>query len=116
MKTILLLLLLVGATAYFLTREKPGTGPKALAGMSRAQPVIAAIERYRQDRGAYPGAIEDLFPDLAAAIPKEINGHPILYERHGDSFDLTFSYASPLPTHCTFSPGTQKWKCGWLNR
>jgi len=48
------------------------------------------------------------------AVPQQINGHPILYEIRPDGYQLTFSYADPLPVHCTYMPAT-KWKCGWLN-
>jgi hypothetical protein len=113
MKTFLLLVLIIAGAAYYATREKPGSGAKARTGMSRAAPLISAVEAYRTAHSVYPPSLEDLVPDFVGSIPHEINGHPILYERHGSTYDLTFSYLGPLPTHCTFTPA-KNWGCGWL--
>ncbi|MEP6571982.1 MAG: hypothetical protein ABJD11_04775 [Gemmatimonadota bacterium] len=113
MKTFLVLLILIAGVAYLITREKPGTGGKARVGMSRAAPLVNAVEAYRSAHGGYPAALEDLVPDFIGSIPHEIDGHPIIYDRHGSTYGLTFSYMSPLPTHCTFTP-TQTWTCAWL--
>ncbi len=113
MKTFLLFVLIVGSAAWYLTREKPGVGPKATSGFSKSAPLVAGLQAYRSAHNVYPPSLEDLVPDFLGAVPSAINGHPPQYERNGASFTLKFSYATPLPVVCTYSPET-RWKCGWL--
>lgn len=114
MKKLFLLLLVAGAAyvGYLVWKEKPGEGPKASAGKSASQPVIDALERYRFAHNAYPADYEVLSAE-AGGLPSQVLGHPLRYERSGEGYDLTFSYATPLPVHCTYNPAT-RWKCGFL--
>ena len=113
MRTFLLLAIIVGGIAWFVTREKPGTGPKAQTGFAASAPLVAALQAYRDAHNVYPPALEDLVPDYLPSVPSAINGHPPVYQGHGSSYDLKFSYISPLPTSCTYTP-ERHWKCGWL--
>lgn len=114
MKTLLLILAIAGVAYYFLSQQKPGVGPKAEAGFRAAAPIISAIGQFREAKNGPPGVLGELSPEFLAAVPQQINGHPILYEIRPDGYQLTFSYADPLPVHCTYMPAT-KWKCAWLN-
>ena len=109
----LVLRLLLRAACVVVPWGKPGTGGRARVGVSRAGPLGNAVEAYRSAHGGYPASLEDLVPDFVGSIPHEIDGHPIIYERHGSSYGLTFSYMSPLPTHCTITPA-RTWTCAWL--
>lgn len=107
-------LLIVGLAVYvgYLARkEKPGEGPGARAGKLAARPVIDAVEAYRTAHNMYPADLDDLRMENSS-VPRTINGHGIDYDRHGSTYDLTFSYTTPLPVHCTYTP--TRWKCGYL--
>lgn len=114
MKKLFLLVLLAGAVylGYLAKKEKPGEGPKARAGKAATEPVIEALESYHAAHAAYPSDIEALAGE-GGGLPSQVLGHPLRYDRHGSTYDLTFSYATPLPVHCTYSPET-RWKCGFL--
>lgn len=114
MKTLILIVAILAGAYYYLSQQKPGVGPKADAGFKTCARVIAAIEQFKQARSGPPGMLMELNPEFLANVPREVNGHPILYEIRPDGYELTFSYADPLPVHCTYMPKT-KWKCGWLN-
>ncbi|HKV76126.1 MAG TPA: hypothetical protein VJN95_16530 [Gemmatimonadales bacterium] len=114
MKTLLLILIIVAGAYYYLSQQKPGVGPKADAGFRVAAPIISAINQFRDAKSGPPGILMELVPEYLPSIPRQINGHPILYQIRPDGYELTFSYADPLPVHCTYMPKT-KWKCGWLN-
>ena len=116
MKKLFLLVLLAGAVylGYLVQKEKPGEGPKARTGKAATQPVINALESYHAAHSVDPPDIEVLAAE-GGGLPSQILGHPLRYERSGATYDLTFSYATPLPVHCTYNPET-RWKCGFLGR
>jgi hypothetical protein len=45
----------------------------------RAQPLIEALERYRQSEGYYPQDEQDLVPTYLSAIPKPAWRYPYFY-------------------------------------
>lgn len=114
MKKLFLLALLAGIVyvGYLARKEKPGEGPKARTGKAAAEPVIEALEAYHATHSVYPPDIEVLATE-GTPIPGQVLGHPLSYEREGAVYHLTFSYAQPLPVHCTYNPET-RWKCGFL--
>ncbi|HEV8123530.1 MAG TPA: hypothetical protein VGP80_04775 [Gemmatimonadales bacterium] len=114
MKRLFWLAVLAGIVylGYLVRKEKPGEGPKAKAGKAAVQPVINALEGYHAVHSAYPPDIETLATE-GGGLPSQVLGHPLRYEREGAGYDLTFSYATPLPVHCTYNPET-RWKCGFL--
>src|SRR5579862_9654121 len=72
----------------------PGEGPKADAWYRRASPVIAALERYRQEHGDYPETLEQLPVEW---LPPSYEGSPdgprFGYLHRGGHYELSFSYA-----------------------
>jgi hypothetical protein len=114
MKTLLLIVLILAGAYFYLSKQKPGVGPKAEAGFRASAPIISAIDQFKTVKNGPPGILSELTPEYLPTVPREINGHPILYTIRPDGYELTFSYADPLPVHCTYMPST-KWKCGWLN-
>ena len=114
MKKLFLLVLLAGGIylGYLVKKEKPGEGPKARTGKTATQPVINALEAYHLVHNNYPADLEVLSGE-GGGLPSQVLGHPLRYDREGATYDLTFSYATPLPVHCTYNPET-RWKCGFL--
>ena len=114
MKKLFLLVLLAGAVylGYLVKKEKPGEGPKAKAGKAQAQPVINALETYRTAHAVYPPDLDALSGE-GGGLSGQVLGNQLKYERFGAVYDLTFSYTTPLPAHCTYNPET-RWKCGYM--
>ena len=114
MKKLIILLVLAGAgyVFYLSQKEKPGEGVKAVAGKAAAQQVIRGLESYKQAHSTYPADLEDLAGE-GGGLPDKILGNPIRYERYDATYDLTFSYATPLPVHCTYSPES-RWRCAYF--
>jgi hypothetical protein len=96
--------------------EPPGKGPKAERGYRRAEPVIAALERYRQARGAYPDSlpmlVPALLPDSALRIPqREQERYPFEYHRTPEGYELGFRYVGPGMNECTYASRDKRWNC-----
>ena len=94
----------------------PGKGPKAERGYRRSAPVIAALERYRAQRGAYPDSLPALvpgfLPDGALRVPdREQERYPLEYRRAADGYELTFRYVGPGMNSCTYTPAPARWDC-----
>lgn len=52
--------------------------------------LACALERFRQDHGAYPETLDPLAPDYVARLPVDpIDGSPFHYRNLGDEFELT---------------------------
>lgn len=102
---LLLLILLAGC-------EKPGEGKRAEAGFAACEPLIAALEEYHDDYGAYPEALADLEPDYLADVPEEVNGYPIEYDRQPEAgtYALTTRYERPGMNICIYT-SEGGWNC-----
>jgi hypothetical protein len=88
---------------------RPGQGRKAEKGYATCEPVIAALERYHQEKGAWPDSLEALVPDYLAGVPA-LGGYPLKYQRAGEGYELQFSYTGPGVNRCTYTPES-KWRC-----
>jgi hypothetical protein len=113
MKFMLVLAVLGAVGWYYLKPLPPGKGPDAAKGMRISNALIQSIESYHAERRFYPATLEDMIPDFIAGVPRFSNGSSLEYKRLGQTFKLTFSYANPLPVHCSYEPG-QKWACEWF--
>jgi hypothetical protein len=91
----------------------PGSGPKAERGYTAAAPVIAALERHRELRGAYPDSLPQLVPDLlrAEALDPPNQGYPLEYRRTDTGYALRFRWSGPGMNHCTWTTESRTWKC-----
>jgi hypothetical protein len=109
-----LLLALLGQGAC----PAPGEGAKAELWYRRAAPVLAALERFKQERSLYPDTLAELPPEWLPAPAADEPATPnrgFQYARHGDRFELSFAYAGPGMNHCTFdsaSTASKRWRCG----
>ena len=69
---------------------------------ARFQPVINAIDSYRQSRGEYPEKLSEMIPKNLMEIPSCIGGGAAFYGRRDDTYHLgcdtfpfyTYSYSS----------------------
>jgi hypothetical protein len=113
MKFILVLVVIGAVGWYYFKPLPPGKGPDAAKGMRISNGVVSAIESYRSDHQMYPPTLEDLIPSYLGSVPHLSHGSSLDYQRLGASFKLTFSYANPVPVHCTIAPG-KKWECEWF--
>ena len=103
----------------FLTGcPRPGAGAKAEAWYRKAEPVIAALNRYRTERGSYPNSLAELPADWLPPLEERQPHSPdrgFAYARKGDAYELTFSYAGPGINHCTHYSAPlddRRWSCG----
>jgi hypothetical protein len=90
--------------------EKPGVGEKAEKGYQVCEPVIQALEKYRQQKAAYPKKLAHLAPDYLADVPTKVNDEMINYSNEGTSYKLSFSYIGPGINNCVYTP-EDKWSC-----
>ncbi len=99
----------------------PGKGPRAAAGFHAAAPIIGALERFRQDRGRYPKALEELVPryvhDSAAFDLRRGREHPYPdlvrgfdYRREAGAYTLMFAYSGPGMNRCWYDSRSGKWE------
>jgi hypothetical protein len=103
-------LLALIACNLFGAAEPPGVGEKAERGYAALDPIIKALEQYRNDKGTYPELLDELVPDYIPDIPKEVNDESIFYAKTGGSFALSFHYLGPGMNTCTYTPEKQ-WQC-----
>lgn len=97
----------------------PGEGVKAQRGYRRAEPIIAALDRFDADSGRYPGALTALvptyLPDSALAVPtREQERYPWTNTLAGAAYSLQFRYTGPGSNECTYFGTTRRWHCSGL--
>ena len=83
------------------------------SGQSRAEPILAAIERYRQDNGVYPALLQELVPGYIGAIPKTVTGRNYEYQldTSAGGYMLCYQLASQKRVTCCYLPGLSFWDC-----
>jgi hypothetical protein len=82
----------------------------AKEGFARYAPVIQALERYRQEHGAYPPALADLVPAYLPRID-EPESADLRYDRRDAGFDLGFTYYGPGVNNCWYESTRKSWSC-----
>ena len=95
---------------------EPGHGAKARIGFRRAEPVIAAVERYRQTAGRLPDSLQQLIPgfleESRVTVVQRRLGGPLEYSRRGsDSYELMFRYGGPGMNQCEYASQAKNWRC-----
>ena len=121
--------LFVGCLACFVAScgTPPGKGRKAEAGYRAAAPIIAALDKFHNERGNYPTNLIELVPTFlpnSKALlyrggfepihsPRtdamEVEDREFIYRPHKDSFSLTFGYTGPGMNTCSYDSKTEKW-------
>ena len=92
-----------------------GESDAARALKVRAAPVIAGLERYRAEHGAYPTTLDVLGGRYVAAgalpLAPADAAYPVQYQRDGAGYSLTFQYTGPGMNVCEFRPSVARWRC-----
>ena len=109
------------ATALLWTAAcpAPGEGVKAERGYRRAEPIIAALDRFHADSGHYPATLAALVPmflsDSALATPSRAQErYPWTYKLDGATYTLQFRYTGPGSNECTYMATSRRWQCSGL--
>jgi hypothetical protein len=97
-----------------------GRGARAEAGYAIAAPILAALERYHADHGAYPESLNALLPDYLSPseipFPQERPGtlgeDGFAYSTDSSGFRLGFRYTGPGINRCIYKSATKHWSCG----
>ena len=94
-----------------------GSGTRRQHGYDRAVPIIAALERFHAERGAYPDSLQVLVPDYTPAAALEIPAapretYPWRYAADTSGYVLEFRYVGPGMNWCRYTPQRAGWKCG----
>jgi hypothetical protein len=108
-------LLAVLVSAFLIGCPPPGKGAKAERGYRRAEPVVAALEKFHVDHGAYPADRSELVPayltaDQLATPTRTHENYPLEYRRVGEDYELSFHYTGPGTNICVYGP-PKEWKC-----
>lgn len=107
---VLLIAILLSACGNPATEEPPGVGEKAERGYALSEPVLAALEQYKADKGTYPESLAELVPEYISAVPKKDDVLDFSYRLTDDGFAFSFHYIGPGMNTCTYKPG-REWKC-----
>lgn len=98
------------STTTTVDSSNPGSGKSAARGFTTSEPVISALERYKDQKGNYPGSIKELYPNYMTIIPKTLNGYPLEYKRDKQDYRLSFRYKEDRLNECAYTPEA-KWQC-----
>ncbi len=103
---------------FFATKcnEKAGESETAKRGFALSQPVIEALEKYRQDNQNYPQSIPQLTPKYLKETLKDSNELNFTYNfnEQKKSYQLEFSYSeagSVGISECSYYSDTKAWSC-----
>jgi hypothetical protein len=93
------------------TDEPPGVGEKAEKGYAASEPVIAALESYKADHGAYPEDLIELVPGYLTIVPTKTDELDFSYSSADGSYHFSFHYIGPGMNTCSYTPEEKEWKC-----
>ena len=97
--------------------DKPGEGKLAQQGFAIADPIINALEKYKNEHGKYPQRLGELVPEYLEKDPQKDDAGEIRFiyfpAEEGGSYYLRLSYPSFFGTDdCSYTPAERKWSCG----
>lgn len=81
-----------------------------IGSIAAAQPVLAAIERFRTERGVYPETIHQLVPAYLPAEPRTrmgFNGTP--FHLRSKPGKLTLYFDLPAAMRCSYDSESKQW-------
>ena len=98
-----------------MTGPNPGTGSRDRETQRKAQPVIVALERFRDDRGYYPRKIQELFPRYLAN-QTALGAGSFTYAMRRGGYRLGFGYVAGVPplhgvNQCEYDSIKKEWEC-----
>lgn len=96
--------------------EKAGEGEVAKQGYAAAQPVIEALEKYRQENQTYPDSWIKLVPKYIKELPKDGNDlrYSYSFNQSKNIYTLEFNYDGSGVVgiaECTYYSNTKAWSC-----
>jgi hypothetical protein len=107
----------LGLWLLFLTMcgTPPGKGVRAESWYERTAPIVAGLDSYHADRGAYPDSLQELVPKYLAAsalsVIKFSSSDGLEYRTDSTGFRLEFHYAGPRLNTCTYNLRSKRWDC-----
>jgi hypothetical protein len=116
--TVILCLALIFSSACV---EKPGEGKQARQGFAAANPIINALENYRNEQGKYPGRLSELVPQYLEKDPQKDSQQDesgeirfVYYPvEENTSYYLHLSYPTLFGAdECRYTPAEKRWICG----
>ena len=82
--------------------------------------IACALERYFLDQGTYPETLQNLVPNYLAAVPIDINDHPMRYARTTDGryaiYSVGFDLKDDGETQTGAKPYREDYKGDWTWR
>jgi hypothetical protein len=98
--------------------ETPGKGPVAEEGYRQAAPVIAAIDKFREDHGRYPIKLRELVPHYIPHVRQVAEFNSLRGDLQGfeyypkqDRYGLNFVYyTSVYANTCCYDSHTKQWE------
>jgi hypothetical protein len=93
------------------TDEPPGVGEKAEQGYAFSEPIIAALEAYKNDHGSYPEDLDQLAPDYLPVAPVAPDDLDYSYSSDGPTYSFSFHYRGPGLNTCTYESEAEEWDC-----
>ncbi len=100
----------ISAVVASLLVSRPVSQRQRAGSIAAAQPVLAAIERFRAQRGAYPETIQQLVPAYLPADPRTrmgFSGTPF-YLRSKPA-GLTLYFDLPAAMRCSYDSESKRW-------
>jgi hypothetical protein len=103
------------SACQLMTGPNPGAGLRDRQTQRRAQPIIAALERFCHDRGYYPTKIQELVPRYIAD-QTALGAGSFTYTARGKGYRLGYAYVAGIrPLHgvnqCEYDSTKKKWEC-----
>ncbi len=89
-----------------------GDAPSYEKGQRRADPLIIALEVYRQGWGKHPTELQALVPDFLPKIPKAGWRYPFYYNVCEEGVGYILYFKSRGEIYCGFSSVNVDWTCG----
>lgn len=85
--------------------------PKGRELKARGAVVLAALERFRQERGHLPKSLGELAPGLLPAVPSEPK---LRFNAESGLLEFVYSPSWPQPgqVSCSAVVGSKEWRCG----
>jgi hypothetical protein len=100
------------------TASAPTVDAEIADGISRAAPIIVALEAYYRDHGAYPSDLSMLVPDHLAVLPLTATDQPFHYRTFASEhalatelYWLSFRVAQRRNLSCTYLRRIEYWDC-----
>lgn len=90
---------------------QPTTCPAAIEGFTRYEPVVTALDRYKQLHGAYPSTLEVLMLEQPGAWVAGDRDQLTYLSADDGTYTLEFTYYGPGANRCWRTSEMVNWDC-----